>query len=130
MIAQHEVEFRVRYSETDAMGFLHHANYFNYFEVGRIEMLRAQGGSYAALEAQGVFLVLVKLECRFKLPARFDDLLTLKIELTRMTTARIDHRYQVFRGNTLLAEAESALGCVDRDGRARPLPDEIRQETK
>ena len=126
MLAEHEIEFRVRYSETDAMGFLHHANYFNYFEVGRIEMLRVQGGSYAELEAQGVFLVLTRLECRFKSPARFDDLLTLKIQLMRMATARIDHHYEVYRGNTLLAQAESVLGCVDRDGRAQRLPDEIR----
>ena len=65
MIAQHEMQFRVRYSETDALGLLHHANYLNYFEQGRMELYRAQGGTYRELEEQGVFIVVIRLHCRY-----------------------------------------------------------------
>jgi acyl-CoA thioester hydrolase len=69
MIRRHETEIRVRYSETDAMGYLHHANYFNYFEVGRVEMLRAQGGDYRLMEEQGLFLVVVEFHCKYRVAA-------------------------------------------------------------
>ena len=65
---QHEIQIRVRYSETDAMGFLHHANYFSYFEVGRTELFRAQGGDYRAMEEGGLFLVVAKLDNRLLAP--------------------------------------------------------------
>ncbi|RPI89913.1 MAG: acyl-CoA thioesterase, partial [Planctomycetaceae bacterium] len=73
----HEIDIRVRYSETDAMGFLHHANYFVYFELGRTELLRAQGGNYRQMEEEGQFMVVVSLECKYRRPARYDDLLSL-----------------------------------------------------
>ncbi len=83
MLREHEIQVRVRYSETDAMGYLHHANYLNFFEMGRTELLRAAGGSYREVEEQGLFIVVVKIEVRYRAPARYDDELTVKTKLVR-----------------------------------------------
>ena len=72
MLDEHQIQIRVRYCETDPMGYLHHANYFVYFEMGRTELLRAQQGNYREMEEQGLFMVVVGLECRFRAPARYD----------------------------------------------------------
>jgi acyl-CoA thioester hydrolase len=118
-----DITIRVRYAETDRMGLLHHANYLVYFEQGRTELLRQRGLAYRDLEDQGYFLVVVRLEVRYKAPARYDDLLTLRTTVARTTAVRIDHRYEVLRDGTLLAEGSSTLACVDRDGRLQALPD-------
>ena len=121
-----EITIRVRYAETDRMGLLHHANYLVYFEQGRIELLRSNGLSYKELEDQGYLLVLTKFEVHYRWPARYDDLLTLKTTVTRTTMVRIDHRYELSCAGRLLAEAESTLACVDREGRPQALPDFLR----
>ena len=123
-----EVSIRVRYAETDRMGLLHHANYLVYFEQGRTELLRSRGLTYKELEDQGFLLVLTKVEVRYRSPARYDDLLTLKTSVVRTTAVRIDHRYELFRDATLLAEGSSTLACVDRDGRLQELPAFLRME--
>jgi acyl-CoA thioester hydrolase len=119
---QGEISIRVRYAETDRMGLLHHANYLVYFEQGRTELLRSCGLTYKELEDQGFLLVLSKVEVRYRSPARYDDLLTLKTCVVRTTAVRIDHAYEVFRESTLLAEGSSTLACVDRDGKLQELP--------
>jgi acyl-CoA thioester hydrolase len=123
-----EVTIRVRYAETDRMGLLHHANYLVYFEQGRTELLRSLGITYKELEDQGFLLVLSKVEVRYRSPARYDDLLTLKTSVVRTTAVRIDHQYELFRDGTLLAEGTSTLACVDRDGRLQELPPFLRME--
>jgi acyl-CoA thioester hydrolase len=117
-----EITLRVRYAETDRMGLLHHANYLVYFEQGRTELLRARGLAYKDLEDQGYLLVLTRIEVRYRSPARYDDLLTLRTSVVRTTAVRIDHRYELLRDGTLLAEGSSTLACVDRDGRLQALP--------
>jgi acyl-CoA thioester hydrolase len=123
--ATHRIEIRVRYSETDAMGFLHHANHINYYEMGRTELLRVQGGDYRAIEESGLFLVVVKLDCRYHSPARYDDLLTLVTTVERVSAVKIEHSYQLFRGEQLLASASSVLACVDRQGKVQRLPESL-----
>ena len=123
-----EVSIRVRYAETDRMGLLHHANYLVYFEQGRTELLRSRGLTYKELEDQGFLLVLTKVDVRYRSPARYDDLLTLKTSVVRTTAVRIDHRYELFRDGTLLAEGSSTLACVDRNGRLQELPAFLRME--
>jgi acyl-CoA thioester hydrolase len=118
-----EIQIRVRYAETDRMGLLHHANYFVYFEQGRTELLRRQGFTYKTMEDEGFFLVLAKASIRFRQPARYDDLLTLRTTVTRTTAVRIEHRYEVFRDGVLIAEGETTLACVDREGRLQALPE-------
>ena len=128
MVQQHTIEIRVRYPEVDAMGYLHHSRYFQYFEIGRIELLRSQGFSYAELERQGVFFVVVKLECRYRNPARYDELLNLITDIKRQTTVSIEHQYELRRGDTLLAEATSTIACVGRDGQLQAIPSLLANE--
>lgn len=123
MSSEIEVQVRVRYSETDAMGFLYHGNYFAFFEMGRTELLRAQGGNYRKMEEEGLFMVVVSIECKYRKPARYDDLLTLKTRVARITPAKIEHEYQLFRDGELLTEARSVLACVDRTGSVQRIPE-------
>ena len=123
MLRQHEIEIRVRYSETDPMGFLHHANYFTYFEIGRTELLRASGGSYRRMEELDLLVVVVKAECRFRRPAKYDDVLTLRTTVTRASAAKIEHEYHLLRDVQSLATAHVTLAVVDRDGKVCRVPD-------
>jgi acyl-CoA thioester hydrolase len=128
MIDEQEIEIRVRYQETDAMGVLHHANYFTYFEMGRTELLRANGYDYRSVEQGGIFMVIVDVSCRYRRPARYDDVLRLRTKLKRVTPAKIEHEYQLFRGDELLADAATLLACVDREGRLQRVPDWLKGE--
>ncbi|MBI4579062.1 MAG: acyl-CoA thioesterase [Planctomycetes bacterium] len=123
-----QFEIRVRYAECDPMGFLHHSRYFEYFEMGRTELLRASGARYRDLEAAGVLFVVVKVECRFRRPALYDDLLKLHVRITRQSRARIDHEYKLYRDGVLLCEASTILACVNREGQPIPIPQELRME--
>jgi acyl-CoA thioester hydrolase len=118
-----EITIRVRYAETDRMGLLHHANYLVYFEQGRTELLRSRGLAYRDLEDQGYLMVVTRMEVKYRSPARYDDLLTLRTTVARTTLVRIDHRYEVWRDGVLLAEGNSTLACVDREGNIQKLPD-------
>jgi len=121
-----EIQIRVRYAETDRMGLLHHANYLIYFEQARTELLRQMGLTYKDLEDQGFLLVLTKVEVRYKSPARYDDVLSIRTTVERTTAVRIDHRYEVRCEGRLVAEATSTLACVNREGRPQALPEMLR----
>lgn len=120
-----ELDIRVRYAECDPMGFMHHSKYFEYFEMGRTELLRASGFRYRDLEAVGVLFVVAKVECRFRRPAQYDDQLKLQIKITRQSRARIDHEYKLFRDGLLLCEASTILACVNREGQPIAIPEEL-----
>ncbi|MEP0848639.1 MAG: acyl-CoA thioesterase [Phycisphaerae bacterium] len=124
-VQQCDVQIRVRYAETDAMGYLHHGNYFAYFEVGRTELLRLNGVRYADMEKRGLYYVVARLECRYRAPARYDDLLTLTTTTERLTRIRVDHRYELRRDAQRLAEARSTLVLVGADGKPTVLPDDL-----
>ena len=126
MLTEHDTQIRVRYQETDPMGLLHHANYFTYFEIGRTELLRAAGGSYREMEEQGLLVVVVKADCRFLRPARYDDLLTVRTVVRRVGMAKIQHEYQILRGDELLAVGHTTLAVVDREGKVQPVPEWMR----
>ncbi|MCK4659143.1 MAG: acyl-CoA thioesterase [Phycisphaerae bacterium] len=120
-----EVEIRVRYAECDAMGYLHHAKYFEHFEIARTELLRQSGYRYRDLEKEGIFFVVAKLECRFKHPIRYDDVVVVRVEVTRTTRARIEHRYEVLLDGLVCCEAASTLACVGRDSRPILIPERL-----
>jgi acyl-CoA thioester hydrolase len=123
MMLSHVLKFRAHYHETDGQGRVHHANYLNYFERGRVELLRAAGASYRAFEASGLLLVVSEMRVRYHAPAAFDDWLTLSTEVVSARGARIIHRYRLSREDgTLLVEGESTIACVDREGHVRRLP--------
>ena len=118
----HSLQIRVTYQETDGQGRVHHGNYLNYFERGRVEMLRAAGISYKQLEADGLMLVVSEMNVRYAVAAEFDDVLTLTTEVTEVRKVRIRHRYSIHRGPELVVEADSVIACIDRDGNPRRLP--------
>lgn len=121
----HSTQVRVRYSETDAMGLLHHSNYICLFEVARTELLRAQGGDYREIEERGYFLVVVNVECHYRRPARFDDVLDVRSRLARWTPAKLEHEYEILRGTELIATGRSTLACVNREGAVQRITQEL-----
>lgn len=118
-----EIQVRVRYVECDSFGLLHHARYFEYFEMARTELLRSRGIRYRDLEAQGVFFVMSHIECRYRAPVRYDDVVTIRTRLVRQTRTRVDHTYEMLVDGRLVTEAASTLACVGRDGRPRLMPE-------
>lgn len=124
----HSIHLRVRYPEVDAMGYLHHSRFLQYFEIGRVELLRSLGVAYADLERMGVFFVVTKAEVKYRAPARYDDELTLITTVKRQTTVRIDHEYRLLKGETLLAEAATTIACVDRKGEVQMIPEALASE--
>jgi acyl-CoA thioester hydrolase len=122
MLTTHEIEIRVRYQETDGQGRVHHANYLTWFELARVEMLRASGVSYKQLEQDGILLVVAEMHCRYYLPAEFDDVLHVRVTTLKAKGARVEHRYEVRRGDQLLVDATSTIACIDRTGRVTRLP--------
>jgi acyl-CoA thioester hydrolase len=124
MLREHEIQLRVRYNETDPMGFVHHAHYLTYFEIGRTELLRASGGNYRQMEEEGLLVVVVKAECRYHRPARYDDLLTLRTVIDRVSAAKIEHHYRLLREDELLVEGRVTLAIVNREGQVQRVPEE------
>ena len=119
----HEAKLRVRYRETDAQGIVNNADYLSYFEVGRVEWLRAGGLSYRELEKEGYGLVVVEVLARYKKPAFFDDELTVRTELTELKRASLSFGYTVLRGEEVLVTGRTLHGCVDlTTGKPHRLP--------
>jgi len=125
VLAEHSLQIRVRYPEVDAMGYLHHSRYLQYLEMGRIELLRSRGHSYAQIEQQGIFFVVIKVQINYKAPAKYDEDLTLITRVIKQTHVRFDHAYELRRGNTLLAEATTTIACVDRTGQLIQIPESL-----
>lgn len=123
---EHSIELRVRYQETDGQGRLHHANFINWFEVGRVEMLRAAGCSYRELEESGLMLVVVEVHCQYFSAARYDDLLTVKTSIGWTRGVRIRHDYQILREQELLASGHTVVAAVSPTGKVVRLPDWLR----
>ena len=106
-----ETKVRVRYAETDQMGYVYYGNYATYYEIGRVEMMRSLGTSYKALETGGVMLPVLEMQTRFIKPARYDEALVIRVHLREMPTVKIAFDYELFNeagelintGNTTLA---------------------------
>ena len=111
-----ESTIKVRYAETDQMGVVYYANYYVWFEVGRTDYLAQMGYSYRELEAEGIFLPVTESNCQYKSSARYDDLLTIKTQVTKIKGARLVFAYQVLRGEELLAVGTTVHAFVDEKG--------------
>jgi acyl-CoA thioester hydrolase len=124
-----ELEIRVRYAETDQMGVAHHTSYLVWFEAGRTEFIRDRGRSYAQIEADGWLLVVVEAHCRYLRPARYDDLLVVRTRLGEAGPATLAFDYEVARRSDgeVLARGTTVHAAVDRTGRPRRIPDEVRR---
>jgi acyl-CoA thioester hydrolase len=120
-----ESRLRVRYAETDQMGVVYHANYFIWFEVGRVELLRQLGFSYREMEAQdGCAIAVIDARCRYKAPARYDDELLLRTKLSYVRESMIQFGYELLRAGdgALLAEGDTTHIVVDRSMKKSALP--------
>ncbi len=110
----HETKLRVRYGETDQMGYVYYGNYAEFFEVARVEMLRSMGLSYKGFEADGVMMPVLELKCKYIRPAKYDDLLTIRTTLKEMPSARIHFYYEIFNEQqTLIHVGETTLVFVN-----------------
>ena len=121
---EHEIKIRVRYSETDQMGVVYHGNYAQYFEMGRVEWLRNMGISYKWMEDNGIMLPVVSLTMNYKKPARYDDLLTIKTKMLKLSSVKIEFDYEITNeNNELLTTGYSVLVFVDmKTGRPTAPP--------
>jgi len=116
---------RVRYAETDAMGIVHHAVYPVWMELGRSDLLRQLGQSYAEWEKRGVMMSVAELRVRYRAPARYDELVEVRTRLKEAGRRKVVFAYQVGRRETRLAEGESIHLVTGPDGRARVMPEEL-----
>lgn len=123
----HTITIVPRYCETDQAGVVHHTVYPIWFEMGRTELLRANGHVYKDLEKAGVFFVVAELSTKYRRPAFYDEKLDLTTICTKMSVAKVEHRYELKRPETgiLLAEGRSVLACVDAEGKIQRVPESM-----
>ncbi len=123
----HSIEFRVRYAETDQMGVVYHANYLVWCEIGRTELLRTLGTSYAEIERGGVRLAVAEASLRFHASARYDDRVRVETWLEEVRSRTVSFRYRISRledgsAQERLVTARTALVSLDPSGRPRAMP--------
>jgi acyl-CoA thioester hydrolase len=124
-----DIELRVRYAETDQMGVVYHANYLAWCEVGRTELIRRRGRSYAEIEKLGVGLAVSDAALRYHAPARYDDLIRVTTTLTDVRSRSMTFEYVIAhaeRGTKLVSASTTLIG-LDPQGRIARLPDELRR---
>lgn len=124
--ARHETTVRVRYAETDRMGVVYHANYLQYFEIGRTEAMRSLGATYRALEEQGIALAVVECGLNFRAGAKYDDELRIVTKPSSAGRVRVRFDYEIWRGEKMLCDGFTVLACLV-NGRPAELPQEIRK---
>jgi acyl-CoA thioester hydrolase len=120
---------RVRYAETDQMGYVYYGNYYTYFEVGRVEYMRARGVAYKDMEIDDdSFIVVAESQCRYRRPARYDDLLRIRTRVSELRRRTIRFSYEVLREETgeLLASGDTLHVICDRLGRPKALAEKYR----
>ena len=139
------INVRVRYCECDPMGVAHHASYLPWLEMGRTELLRNAGETYKSLESAGVFLVIIKVEVRYRRPIRYDDVIEVRTVVAGGSKVKIRHEYEIVLAERdgqklgtladpsvptdgVLAIASTELACVDANGKVQLLPDGLHQE--
>lgn len=124
----HDIEFRVRYGETDRMGVVYHAEYLVWCEMGRTEFIRSRGMAYAEMERRGVPLAVAEASLRYHAPARYDDRIRVSTTLARLGSRGLTFEYVVCNADTglRLVTASTTLVALDVEGRATTLPPDIR----
>ena len=124
-IQSHIITIVPRYAETDKAGVVHHSVYPVWFEMGRTELLRANGIAYKDLEEAGVFFVVAELSIKYRRAAFYDEKLLLHTICTGVTASKVEHSYKLTRGDNglVLAEGTSILACVDCEGKVRRIPE-------
>jgi acyl-CoA thioester hydrolase len=124
----HDIEFRVRYGETDRMGVVYHAEYLVWCEMGRTEFIRSRGMSYAEMEQRGIPLAVAEATVRYHAPARYDDRVRVTTTLVKLGSRGLTFDYRISHADSgqRFASASTTLVALDDEGRARSMPPEIR----
>ncbi|MCU0417776.1 MAG: acyl-CoA thioesterase [Cytophagaceae bacterium] len=123
---EHTVQVRVRYAETDQMGYVYYGNYATYFEVARVETFRHLGCSYKSMEAQGILMPVLDFKTKFIKPARYDDVLSIKVIIKEKPGVRITFNYEVYNEhNVLLNLAETTLVFINDQFKPTLPPDSV-----
>ena len=124
--AANETRVRVRYAETDQMGVAYHSNYFIWFEVGRVELMRQLGYAYRDIERAGFFIAVADARCRYKAPARYDEELIVRTHLKNLRQNMVQFGYELLRASDrmLLAEGETTHVVTDTKLNIASLPEE------
>jgi acyl-CoA thioester hydrolase len=125
----HDTKVRVRYAETDQMGVVYHANYLIWFEVGRVELMRAMGFEYKAMETEDdCHIVVAEAHCRYEKPARYDEVLRVRTRIAEWRNRIVKFSYEIFRGkdDVLLATGYTTHIICGRNGRPKALPPKYR----
>lgn len=133
------LSYRIPFSETDAMGIVHHSNHARYFERGRVELLRQIDLSYTGIMQRGMHFPLTDMSVKFRKPLRFDDVLWIETSVSQLTKIRLHFSYRIIRGDSLrdsfateaALESETLVRgltehcCVNNEGRPREMDEEI-----
>lgn len=128
MVAENDIKLRVRYADTDTMRVVYYANFFVWFESGRVELLRSRGVVYRDIEEMGVFIPVVEAHANYKAPARFDDELLVRTRLAKMGETSVRFENEVYRlpSMELLCTGHTVHVVVGKDGKAIKIPEEFR----
>ncbi|HEY4194160.1 MAG TPA: thioesterase family protein [Mucilaginibacter sp.] len=120
---EHTTKIRVRYGETDQMGFMYYGNYAEFYEVGRVEMLRSLGMTYSAMEASGIMMPVLDLHCKYLKPALYDEEISVKVIMEKMPGVKIHFRYELYNHNDeLINTGETLLVFVNMKTNRPCLP--------
>ncbi len=121
----HTIPIVPRYAETDRGGVVHHSIFPVWFEMGRTELLRANGVAYRDLEEAGIFFVVAELHIKYRRPAFYDEALLLETTCSNVTAAKVEHTYRLLRRDMglLLTEGSSILACIGADRKVRRIPE-------
>lgn len=119
----HSTKIRVRYGETDQMGYMYYGNYAQFYEVGRVEMLRSLGMSYQEMENSGIMMPVLELKCKYIKPALYDQEITVKVLIEQMPGIRIHFKYELYNPeDELINIGETTLVFVDMEKNKPCLP--------
>jgi acyl-CoA thioester hydrolase len=128
MTSYSETTIRVRYAETDQMGVVYYGNYFTWFEVGRVELCRQLGFEYKRMETEDdSYIVVAEASCRYKRPARFDDLLTIRTRVVDAQRRTVRFGYEILKGGGTIATGETLHVICDSKGRPKSLSEKYKK---
>jgi acyl-CoA thioester hydrolase len=122
---EHATKIRVRYGETDQMGYMYYGNYAQFYEVGRVEMLRSLGLTYSGMEQSGIMMPVLEMNCKYLKPALYDEEITVKVILEKMPGIRIHFKYELFNEkNELINLGETLLVFINMKTNRPCLPNQ------
>jgi len=129
---EHSTKIRVRYGETDQMGYMYYGNYAQFYEVGRVEMLRSMGLTYSGMEASGIMMPVVELNCKYLKPALYDEEITVKVIMKEMPRIRIHFNYELYNEKQeLINTGETLLVFINmQTNRPCLAPEDFRDKLK